>query len=103
MHKIRVIRWRSLHTLMSDDPVTPQVILAHMHAMEGRIVHGLRGEMHTMESRLRSDMKTMKIELRQDIDAAAQRVIHQIDAIDARLDAVEIEMPKIKKFVGMTQ
>ena len=77
---------------MTDDPVTPQVILTHMYAMEGR----LRGEMKSMEKRIKS-------ELRKDIYASAQRIIHQIDAIDKRLDDVEIEIPKIKKFVGMPQ
>lgn len=73
---------------MPDDAdITPAVLLQHMQAMEGRLMH----KIDTV------DQKVEHLEVRMDrmdakMDRMERNLTNQIDAIDKRLDEIEIEL-----------
>lgn len=79
----------------NDNDITPAILLRHMQAMEGRMRTDFSNAILASEDRLRTDFSRK-------IEATERNIIRQIDAVDGRLDDLEVvEVPALKKAVGM--
>lgn len=77
-----------------DSDITLLTVLQHMQAMEQRLIERIEG--------VRDDLSGRIDRLEAKVDHNHIQVTAQLDAIDRRLDDVEVvEIPKLKKAVGM--
>jgi hypothetical protein len=75
--------------------VTPAVLLDHMRGMEHRLKEDFRRGMKQEIGGVRGELKATENRLMVRIDRAERNLTFQIDAVDQRLDAIEIEnLPK---------
>lgn len=90
--------------------ITHTILLDHMHGMEHRLrmefKNSIDSAINTSEQRLRTEIRASEQRTSERIAHLGQRLTFQIDAIDQRLDAVEIEnLPKrvtrLEKAVGI--
>lgn len=78
-----------------DNDITPAMLLQHMQGMEKRLREDFSSTILASEDRLKSDFSRK-------LEATETNVIRQIDAIDERLDDLEVvQVPKLKKAVGI--
>ncbi len=78
--------------------ITPVILLEHMRGMEGRLIQRIDGAENKLTKRIdgaESSLTTRMDRLENKVDRMHVNLSGQIDAIDKRLDAVEIEfLPK---------
>lgn len=81
--------------------ITPTVLLDHMRGMERRLHSGI----NNVRTELKEEMQGLRTELKDDIQRLERKVniiSVQVADIDARLDDLEVvQMPKVKKAIGM--
>lgn len=88
-----------------DTDITPAILLQHMQAMEGRLRADFRLDMKIEISALKTEL-FRKIEY--EVTRAKDQLTVQIDGIDQRMNAIEIEyLPKrvtrLEKAIGVGQ
>lgn len=76
-----------------DDEITPKVLLEHLQQMELRI--GLKVEA------VRVELKADIVDLRQKVERMERNLSGQMETIDERLDAIEIE--RLPRRVGVLE
>lgn len=84
-----------------DSDITLLTVLQHMQSMEQRLIERIDGVRDSLNGRIDGlEVKVDRLEMKGDRNHV--QVIAQLDAIDRRLDEVEVvEIPKLKKMVGM--